>query len=182
MDAWRGLVSRAEVDQGMWLLEEVETPAGALALAYGLEEGSRRFYQELADRSSDAACRRLFALLAEAEVRHEDRLWEAYRALPDGLSTGRSAFEHAVVPRALEGGLTPDEVLARTGTFPLTPEDALDLALALEADALDLYLRMAWVVGDEGVRAVFLRTAEEEKAHLRRLGEFREAHGLPEAG
>ncbi|MDW7710682.1 MAG: ferritin family protein [Deferrisomatales bacterium] len=54
-----------------------------------------------------------------------------------------------------------------------TPEEALDLALALEADSLDLYLRLAREVQASGAKAVFLEIAEEEKAHLRRLGDLR---------
>jgi sulfur-carrier protein adenylyltransferase/sulfurtransferase len=171
MDAWQGLVSRAEVDQGRWVLEGGETAEEALALAYGLEEGARRFYLDLAGRSEDEDTRQLFEALAAAEVRHEDRLWEAYGA--PGGAADRGAFEAEAVPRAVEGGLTADQVLARAGVFPMTREAALDLALALETDSLDLYLRLALGVEGEGARDVFLAIAEEEKTHLRRLGELR---------
>lgn len=171
MDAWQGLVSRAEVDQGMWLVEGGETAQEAVALAYGLEEGARRFYRDLAGRSEDQDTRQLFEALAAAEVRHEDRLWEAYGAL--GGMADRGAFAAEIAARAVEGGLTADRVLTRAGELPLNRDSALDLALALETDSLDLYLRLAQGVPGEGARKVFLSIAEEEKAHLRRLGELR---------
>jgi transcription elongation factor GreA len=68
MDAWDGLVSAAELDQGMYLIRGDEEPEDALALAYGLELGSHRFYQDLAGRVSDPEARDLFRTLAEVEV------------------------------------------------------------------------------------------------------------------
>ncbi|GAB4283788.1 MAG: hypothetical protein Kow0092_38480 [Deferrisomatales bacterium] len=179
--AWHGLVSRAAVDQGMYLLEGRETPEEALALAYGLEEGARRFYQELASEAGEAAVSSLFAALAEAEVRHEDRLWGAYRRRA-GAEPNRETFERTVVVPAVEGGLSADQVLARWGGVPGDPEEAIELAMALETDSLDLYLRMAGQM-TEDARSVFLDLASEERAHLARLGEQlgRRAAGGPSA-
>jgi rubrerythrin len=44
--------------------------------------------------------------------------------------------------------------------------------MSLETDALDLYLRMASKSQDEETKAVFYTLADEEKTHLRRLGEL----------
>ncbi len=172
MDAWNGLVSKAWVDQGMYLIEGHETVEEIVALAYGLEEGSRRFYRELAERSDRSEAKRLFETLSDAEIRHEDRLWERYRSLPGALLE-RQAFEDGVVSRALEGGLTPDQLLARHPEADREPAEVLDLAMAMETDALDLDLRMAGVFGDADVRSVFFDLAEEEREHLGMLGDRR---------
>lgn len=50
--AWNGLVSRAEVDQGTYLIEGDESPEEVIALAYGLEAATHRFYQDLTDRAT----------------------------------------------------------------------------------------------------------------------------------
>ena len=149
-----------------------ETPDEVVAVAYGLEEGARRFYGELAGRSGPPEVRRLFEALREAEVRHEDRLWERYRSLRGNLAD-RSAFETQAVPRALEGGLTPDQLLARYPEAVREPAEALDLAMALETDALDFYLRAADAFDDADVRLVFFDLAEEEREHLTKLGDLR---------
>ncbi len=172
IDAWDSLVSKAAVGQGMYLIEGNETVEEVVILAYGLEEGSRRFYQELAQRSDVPEERRLFETLREAEVQHEDRLWERYRALP-GKPGERRMFEADIVPRALEGGLSPDQLLARYPEAFGGFAETLDLAMALETDALDLYLRMAAAFDDAEIRSVFFELAEEERGHLKRLGDLR---------
>ena len=172
IDAWDGLVSTAQVGQGMYLVEGDETAEVVVALAYGLEEGSRRFYRELAGRSDEPEVRRLFETLHDAEIRHEDRLWERYRALP-GSSGDRWSFEENVVPRALEGGLTPDQLLAGNPEAGQGYAESLDLAMALESDALDLYLRMAAAFDKSEIRSIFLDLAEEERGHLEKLGALR---------
>ena len=172
IDAWNGLVSKAGVGQGMYLLEGNETVEEIVALAYGLEEGSRRFYRELAERSAAPEAKRLFETLHEAELRHEERLWERYRALAAD-SGERLAFEKTIVPRALEGGETPEQVLARYPEAGHGFTESLDLAMALETDALDLYLRMADAFDDADIRSVFIDLAAEERMHLERLGSLR---------
>jgi rubrerythrin len=169
IDAWHGLVSRAEVDQGIYLLEGNESPEEALALAYGLEEGARRFYSTLTDRVADAGVKDLFRKLSEIEVRHQDKLWERYEEIADDTAD-RDAFEADLVPQALEGGSPVDQVLSR---FPAQTESvsaALEFAMSLETDALDLYLRMAQASRDGGSREVFLIIAREEREHLGQLG------------
>ena len=172
IDAWNGLVSKAQVGQGMYLIEGNETAEEVVALAYGLEEGSRRFYRELAERSDVPEVRRLFETLHDAEIRHEDRLWERYRTLP-GSFGDRRAFEEHAVPRALEGGLTPDQLLAGDPEAGRGYTESLDLAMALETDALDLYLRMAAAFHKSEIRSNFFELAEEERGHLEKLGALR---------
>ena len=172
IDAWDGLVSRAQVGQGIYLIEGDETAEEVVALAYGLEEGSRRFYRELAGRCDAPEVRRLFETLHDAEIRHEDRLWERYRALPGSLAD-RRAFEEHVVAGALEGGLTPDRLLAGNPDAGRGYAEALDLAMSLETDALDLYLRMAAAFDKTDIRSIFLDLAEEERGHLEKLGALR---------
>jgi rubrerythrin len=60
IDAWNGLVSRAEVDQGMYLIEGNEGPEEVISLAYGLEVGAYRFYRGLSEKSSDPETGDLF--------------------------------------------------------------------------------------------------------------------------
>lgn len=154
----------------MWLLEGGEGELECLIVAYGLEEGSRRFYRDLAGRGEDPEVDELFALLADVEEGHEDRLWERYRAA--GGPAGRDVLAGRLARRAVEGGETADQVLARWGRFPLTVGQALDLAMALETDSLDLYLRLAEAVEGDA-RPVFLALAREERDHLGRLGTLR---------
>lgn len=172
IDAWNGLVSGAAVDQGMYLIEGDETAEDILALAYGLEDGACRFYRELAVKNELPEAKRLFETLSDAETRHKDRLWDRYRALP-GKFSERRAFEEDVVPATLEGGLTADQLLTRYPESFREPAEVLELAMALETDALDLYLRMADAFDDPSVREILFDLAAEERNHLKKIGALR---------
>ena len=172
IDAWNGLISKAKVGQGMYLIEGTETIEEAVALAYGLEEGSRRFYQELAERSDVGKAKHLFEALYAAEIQHEERLWDRYRSLVGDVGE-RLEFEKTVVPRVLEGGLPPDQELSKYLEAGMEFSESLDLAMALESDALDLYLRMAAAFNDKEIRSIFADLAEEERDHLKKLGGLR---------
>ena len=171
IDAWNGLVSRAEVDQGIYLIEGGESPEEVISLAYGLEEGAYRFYRNLFGKSTDGETSSLFERLSRAEIQHREKLWEKYKTLTGGRLT-REAFESEVSPKTMEGGKTADQVLGEYPDWIQDPREALQLAISLETDALDLYLRMALKSQDEETKAVFYTLADEEKTHLRRLGEL----------
>ncbi len=171
IDAWNGLVSRAEVDQGIYLIEGDEDPEEVISLAYGLEEGAHRFYRGLSERSTDGKTRDLFEKLSKAEIKHKENLWEHYMTLVGGGIT-REAFESGIVLKTMEGGKTADQVLAHYSDWVREPREALQLAMSLETDALDLYLRMAMKSRHEETKAIFYQISNEEKAHLRLLGEL----------
>lgn len=170
IDAWNGLVSRAEVDQGIYLMEGAESPEEVIALAYGLEGATRRFYQDLAEQATDPDTRDLFEKLAQDEVRHKENLWERYKTVTGNRET-REAFEAQRVAKTLEDGKTADQVLAEYPDWIRYPREALELAMSLETDSLDLYLRMAQKSKSEETATVFYDLAREEKTHLKGLGQ-----------
>jgi rubrerythrin len=51
-------------------------------------------------------------------------------------------------------------------------QGVLDLAMMLETQALDLYLRFAEKSSDEGTQTILFSIADEEKAHLSSLGDL----------
>ncbi len=171
IDAWNGLVSRAEVDQGTYLLEGGESPEQVIALAYGLEAATQRFYQDLSGRAEDPDIKNVFERLTRDEVHHREHLWEEYKAVTEGHET-REAFETETVTKTLEDGRTADQVLAQYPDWIGHPQEALELAMSLETDSLDLYLRMAQKSRSKETSAVFYDLANEEKTHLKTLGEL----------
>ena len=178
IDAWNGLVSRAEVDQGIYLIEGDEDLDEVISLAYGLEEGAHRFYRSLCGRSTGGETKTLFEKLSQAELEHKEKLWQTYEELTEGRIT-RKSFESDVIAKTMEGGKTADQVLAQYPDWIHDPRETLQLAMSLETDALDLYLRMAQKSGNEEAKAVFYGLADEEKAHLRRLGQLLRTKSSP---
>lgn len=171
IDAWNGLVSRGEVDQGIYLIEGDEGPEEVISLAYGLEEGAHRFYRSLSGHSTDGETKTLFEKLSQAEIQHKEKLWQEYETVTGGHIT-REAFESDVSAKTMEGGKTADQVRAQYPDWIRDPYEALQLAMSLETDALDLYLRMAQKSQNEEAKALFYSLANEEKIHLQRLGQL----------
>jgi len=165
------MVSKAEIDQGIYIIEGDETPEQVITLAYGLEEGAYRLYRVLCDQSADGETSSLFEKLSQAEIRHKEKLWEKYGRLTGGHIT-REAFESEISAKTMEGGKTADQVLAQYPDWIQDPREALQLAMSLETDALDLYLRMALKSQNEETKAVFYTLADDEKTHLQRLGKL----------
>ncbi len=77
----------------------------------------------------------------------------------------------------MEGGLTTEEYLQLYKTDLESETEVLGLALAIEAQALDLYSRAAQRSKEhEGFRKVLLQIAEEERSHMARLSEYIDRH------
>jgi sulfur-carrier protein adenylyltransferase/sulfurtransferase len=95
-------------------------------------------------------------------------------------NTDLAGFEararEAVEPGTLEGGLSSGDYLGLAGQ-PGDTAEALELAMAIEAQALDLYARRAAMEQDADLRRALAMLAEEENAHLKVLGAFVDGRG-----
>jgi sulfur-carrier protein adenylyltransferase/sulfurtransferase len=150
-----------------------ETPVEIITLAYGMEKALQLFYETLQGQSQDQEIQALFGQLAGVEVKHEDRLFNAYRQIA-AEAKDRADFEAGIVPQKLEGGFDAQEFLEANKSHLNTAPEVLDLAMMLEAQSLDLYLRFVERCEEAETREVLYRLAEEEKEHLARLGQLLE--------
>jgi sulfur-carrier protein adenylyltransferase/sulfurtransferase len=173
IQAWQSQVAVGDQTEGLALFSGDESVTAVLMVAYGLEAGLRDFYLSMASRDFDPAVQKLFGDLAEIEVKHQGRLLDTYAQMT-GQPANRADFETAVDDH-LEGGLSTEDFLARFTSDIDRPVDVISMAMAIEAQALDLYQR----AGDNSTHtessSAFERIANEEKAHLKRLGELMEA-------
>jgi sulfur-carrier protein adenylyltransferase/sulfurtransferase len=171
--AFRGHKATGPQELNLDLVRGDETPAEIIILAYGMEKALQLFYETLAQQSLDRDLQDLFGKLAQVEVRHEARLFEAYgRVAPGGQDL--AAFEAAIVPKALEGGFDARQFLETNKAHLQAAPEVIDLAMMLETQALDLYLRFADQSGQPQTREVLYALAGEEKAHLASLGRLLE--------
>ncbi len=168
--AWTGQAAFGAEEEGVDLFSELTSAEQILATAYSLEDGLRDFYLKMLDRVLDEKVKSVFRLLADIEIKHKDRLFEEYTRLTG--KTDRGAFECSFVVKVMEGGLTTEEYLDRFKPNLDSPVDVISLAISIEAQALDLYMRAAvWTQSDEN-RAILEQIAGEEKTHLARLGQL----------
>jgi rhodanese-related sulfurtransferase/rubrerythrin len=169
--AFQGHKATGPRELNLDLVRGDETPAEIIALAYGMEKALQLFYETLQQQSPDRELQELFGKLAQVEVHHEERLFETYgRVVPGGQDLG--TFESSIVPNTLEGGLNAKEFLATNQAHLQTATGVLDLAMMLETQALDLYLRFADKSDQPQTKEVLYALAGEEKEHLARLGQL----------
>lgn len=177
MNAWNGSQAVGPRALGFAALPEGVGPAGLLERAWGMELALERFYAGLAKTAGDPDLAALYVRLAGFEVVHRRVLAELWKRLGDADVAGFEARARAAVePGALEGGLSRQEYLGPGGE-PGDTAEALELALSIEAQALDLYSRRASVEPDAELRRALVRLAEEENAHLKVLGAFVDGRG-----
>lgn len=172
ISAWNGAVAEGFPETRMSYFSAAATPQELIALAWMLEEGSRRFYDGVAPLLAGEESRALFRGLVAAEERHKAALDELY-----GDVTGNApgeGFPQSVIGSGqseeyMEGGVPVDEALRWVSGRG--PKDIIELSVTLEANAYDLYLKMVQTLPDAKSKRVFEVLSREEKAHLDRLTE-----------
>jgi sulfur-carrier protein adenylyltransferase/sulfurtransferase len=167
--AWGKEVAVGSEDVGLHLFSGVASSEEAIVTGFGLETGLREFYLSMQKQVSRATTRSLFSLLADIEILHQERLVKLYNAI-NGTTITVADFAEKIAGPAMEGGLTTEEYLQLYKTDLESELEVLGLALAIEAQALDLYVRAAERGGES--RKVLLQIAEEERGHMARLSQY----------
>ena len=165
--AWTGQRASGPEEEGVDLFTELDSPEQILATAYSLEDGLRDFYLRMLERAYDEKIKGVFRLLADIEIKHKDRLFEEYTRLTG--KDDRGAFECSFVTPLMEGGMTTQKYLERFRPDMDSPVDVVSMAMSIEAQALDLYSRLARRQDDPQLRQFYLDMAGEEQKHLNRL-------------
>jgi rubrerythrin len=170
--AWGKEVAIGPEDVGLHLFSGGESSEEAIITGFGLEMGLRDFYLSLQGKVTKEATKSLFALLADIEIRHQERLVRLYTEIT-GTAITLEEFAKKIMVPAMEGGLTTEEYLHLYKIDLESEIEVLGLALAIEAQALDLYSRAAERSKDhEGFRKVLLQIAEEERSHIAKLSKY----------
>jgi sulfur-carrier protein adenylyltransferase/sulfurtransferase len=168
--AWKGLVAEKTPESGIAYFSAATKPEEMVALAWFLENGSRRFYLELGRATNEGTVSELYSELASAEERHQSTLLDLYRELAgapphDGFPMSVISVENE--DDVMEGGMRVTEALQWAKERSVT--DILELSLSLESNSYDLYLNMERRVKDQRSSHVFNVLSLEEKQHLERL-------------
>ena len=169
--SWDDPVAFGSEEQGLDLLTGNESVEEALIIAYSLEAGLQDFYLTMIDKVAADDVKSLFRKLSDIEVLHQNRILEEYIQIT-GKEIDRDTFESGRVEKAVEGGLTTDEYIRLFKPDWNTSSDIIALAMSIEAQALDLYTRVANRSTDERSRVVLKKIAEEERAHLEQLAKL----------
>lgn len=91
-----------------------------------------------------------------------------YRIHPQGEHISESITD--ALKGVLEGGLPIDKFLTENKPFVKDPGSLLQLAMMVEAQALDLYMRFAGKAERPDTRQMLYELASEERKHLTAVG------------
>ncbi len=169
--AWKKEVAVGPEDTGLHLFTNEESPKEAIIAGFGLEMGLRDFYLSMQATVARESTKALFGKLADIEILHQQRLVELYQQI-SGTAITLAEFTKKIVEPAMEGGLTTEEYLQLYKIDREVETEVLGLALAIEAQALDLYLRAAERSDNVETKQVLLQIADEERSHIARLSNY----------
>jgi rubrerythrin len=152
----------------MEFLEGVRYAVDVLPVALALEEGARIFYEAVAELLDDPEAEKIFRTLVRAEEAHKDTLVKACAVMmPEArceIPTGEEGLQGF-----MEGAARVDEALEWARSKKGKPFEILDLAMQMEANSLDFYLKVAGRSEFAPVREALQGLVDDEKNHLARL-------------
>jgi rhodanese-related sulfurtransferase/rubrerythrin len=175
IQAWEDRTATGPREFHLGFIMGDESAEEIIRMAYRMEEGLKRFHEAARSETDEPALYTLLTGLIKAEENHEKTLLELQETLlkeqktpPGQLSVLSDAFHSQL----MEGGLDMHVFMEQNRQFLNDVPGYLDLAMMIETQALDLYLRMAADSPNETARNILLRIGNEEKAHLELLGKY----------
>jgi rubrerythrin len=169
--AWNGERAFFGEEKGLELFSGNEELDKTLAVAYSMEDGLHNFYVSWSERMENDEAKKMFQKLSQIEIKHKERIFSQYLEVT-GSDMNSEMFEENVVKKSVEGGLTSEEYINLFSTEPETAEEVVGIAMSIEAQALDLYMRAAERAESVISREALLQIAGEERMHLKELGKL----------
>jgi sulfur-carrier protein adenylyltransferase/sulfurtransferase len=170
--AWQGYKASGPQELNLDMVRGDETPAQIAALAIGMEESLKLFYQTLLAKAQDNDVRQLFTKMVEVSELHKQKFIDFYQKSEPGREVAGLLAE--VKTDVMEGGFRMDDFIRQNEPHMQTLLGALDVAMMLETQALDLYGRFAGKAEAAATKDFLLQVAQEEKVHLNMLGQLLE--------
>ncbi len=169
--AWGQEVAVGDEMLGLELFAEAESFTEVLAMAYALEEGLKGLYEAMIVEVANPDVQKVFGRLAKMEVEHQRRLYNLYEA-SEPSPVDVETFAQMAEPMAAEGGFSIEDYRRRFAADVSKPDNAISIAMTIEAQAMDLYQRAADKQEPGQTQNALMQIASEEKAHLRYLGQL----------
>ena len=160
MRGWKGQIAAGDPEVSLQIVPPHAHYRDVLQLAFAVENGMRLLYERFANAEKDPLCKSLYLTLAREEGKHGEQLAEKY---PQDLGTTAMEQQNEII---LEGGEPLKEFGKHTYIYLDSRREILAFSMALEAQAMDLYLRLAERAEERQTRALCLEMADEEKRHM----------------
>ena len=176
INAWEEATASGPVAFHLKFVKGDEPPQEMIGIAYRMEEGLRRFHQEVESRALDEGLRHLLHSLIQAEENHKRRLLDLLEEVSkEGQEEASLTVDEPLSDEELmEGGIDIHEFMHNNARYLQSVSGYLELAMMIETQALDLYLRMAGESANPLTKEVLYRIGDEEKTHLAMLARYLE--------
>jgi rhodanese-related sulfurtransferase/rubrerythrin len=167
--AYNGLVAAGPPEAGSFCFPDDMSPEQLIAMAWYVEDGTKRYFDATQEKSENPEVQHVLANLSDFKRSHKKTLEKLFEKI-SGESIAEN-FPEDVLPRppklVMSGCVSvPDAVSWSKGKNAM---DILDLMMALEANTLDLYLKLGREVRSDRAGSAFKSLAEEETRHLEKL-------------
>ena len=169
--AWQGKSAYGGEDTGLEYFRGDESLEQVLKISYFLEKGLCDFYKKMMDKVEQKEVADLFSRLSQIEINHQERILAEYGRVT-GENPAPESFEEKIGPEIVEGGLTTEQYIDMFKPDFSIPGEVLELAMSIEAQAMDMYSRAATRAEDAQATEFLEKIAGEEKAHLQNLGDL----------
>jgi rhodanese-related sulfurtransferase/rubrerythrin len=138
-----------------------------LMLAIKLEKGSFDFYMGAKEKVMSLRVKDTFQMLADAEDRHMQRLYEQAAAglLGKGALPPLETLKRDIKVGYMEGGIEISPALAKIDEKFADEMEALEIALEKEYMSYDFYKRASILVDNQDARRLLHELASEERGH-----------------
>lgn len=169
--AWNGKKALFGEEKGLELFTGTESLEEILTIAYGLELGLEEFYQSMVETAKNNLVENLFEKLSRIEVTHMDRIFREYKKVT-GSTVSQEEYASQEVAYMSEGGMSTKEYIDFFKPDRESPEGVIDMAMSIEAQALDLYFRASERIEPDESKTFLAQMADEERNHLKKLGDL----------
>jgi len=164
LNSWQGFQAHGHIDLHLAILPPNASFFEALQMAIALEENLKQLYLDLADHCTDKKILSIVKRLIKFEDHHKAHLMAQYEVTDeDQLKLDEFKDKHG---EKLEGGGELEGARKSFSKMIQKPEDILKIGIALEAQALDFYSRLAQKSVNDQNRQLFSNMMKEELVHL----------------
>lgn len=168
--AWEGIKAAGPQELNLDLITGDESPADMVMIAYAMEKASQTFYIKIKENSDDQKLIELLSVLIDVEEKHKKMLQELFLKIESKEKDFKAFEEEILGKKTMEGGFDMEEYMKQNASFLDSVQNLIELAMTLETQSFDLYLRFSEKSKNKETKDVLLKIAEEEKAHLKSLG------------
>lgn len=154
------------------VFDKQKSSAELLMTAMNLEKGAYRFYTYVVEKYAEKPFIKTMSDLSKAEEGHARTIYRFWERIADGKEPFEALFDR-LDGEILEGGRDLKDMMAQVDRMDQTRRNPcmtlMEIAMAIEYSAYDLYRTMALGSEDSAARDAFWRIAQAEKGHMRML-------------